>query len=167
MGKTKLSINCFRNPTSTYICHEKLKNMQLREATNGWLPSWTHPAFRCQTQCLGKVIPQSNLNRQQTPCQLRRSTPWYSKLQWISYCRSSSMSNSSRSRWWKIAEQKEFELTLYVQHTMPSNITSRYNDKKLWSRQSLAIVYTGRSRCWSRHSAAAPTQKNKTERFGE
>ena len=31
--------------------HAKLKKTRLREATNGWLHSRSHPAFRCQTQC--------------------------------------------------------------------------------------------------------------------
>ena len=30
--------------------HGKLKKIQLREATNGWLHSWTHPTLRCATQ---------------------------------------------------------------------------------------------------------------------
>ena len=34
-----------------HLPHVKLKTTQLREAINGWLHPWTHPAFRCQTQC--------------------------------------------------------------------------------------------------------------------
>ena len=34
-----------------HLRHRKLKKTQLREATNGWLHPWTHPAFRCPTQC--------------------------------------------------------------------------------------------------------------------
>ena len=49
-GKNNLFINYFRNPKK-HLRHGKLKTTQLREVTNGWLHPWTHPAFRCQTQC--------------------------------------------------------------------------------------------------------------------
>ena len=34
-----------------HLRNGKLKKTQLKEATNGWLYSWIHPAFRFQTQC--------------------------------------------------------------------------------------------------------------------
>ena len=49
MGKQSCFLNWFCDPTST--CATENWRKQLREAANGWLHSWTHPAFRCQTQC--------------------------------------------------------------------------------------------------------------------
>ena len=72
-----------------HLRHWKLKRTQFMEATNGWLHPWTHPAFRYQTQCIGKVIAHSNLCRQETACKFGCSTPSYFILQWMSCDRSS------------------------------------------------------------------------------
>ena len=49
VGKTKLFINCLRNPTST--CATEILRNKLREATNDLLLPSTHRRFRCQIQC--------------------------------------------------------------------------------------------------------------------
>ena len=77
-----------------------------------------------------KVIPHSNLGRQETHCKLERCTSWYFKLQWLSCGRSSSMSNTSRSRW-KVAEQTVIRVRInLVQHTTPSNTPSMTQRQK-------------------------------------
>ena len=96
VGKIKLFINCFRNPTST--CETK----NWRKHNSG-----KQPTVDCTLELIqlsgvkhrvGKVILHSNLGRQERPSKLGRSTPWYFKLQWMSCGRSSDMSNSNRSR---------------------------------------------------------------------
>ena len=58
-----------------HLSHGKLKKTQLREATNDWLHSWTHPAFRVPvSNSVGKVIPHLKLFRLETLCKLWRST---------------------------------------------------------------------------------------------
>ena len=58
----------------------------------------------------------------------------------------------------------EFDLTLY---NIFSQATWRrwYNDKKLWSEQSLATEYTWLSRSWRRHSATDPHTSDKYSRI--
>ena len=93
--KTKLFINCFRNPTSTCAA-ENWKN-ELREATYclSWIDCSLKPIKRFGVKhSVGKVIPNTSLGRQETPCKLRSSTHWYFKLKWMWCSRSSSMSNS-------------------------------------------------------------------------
>ena len=55
---------------------------------------------------------------------LGHSTHWYFNLQWMRCCRSSRMSNSSRSSW-KLDEQTVIRVRInLVEHTKPSNTTS-------------------------------------------
>ena len=92
-----------------------------------------HSGVKCN---VGKVIPHSNLSRQERPSKLGRSTPWYFKPQWMSRGRSSGMSNSTRSRW-KLAEQTVIRVGInLVQHTKHSHVddtTTRNCDRdKAW-----------------------------------
>ena len=111
VGNTKLPVNCFRNPTSTY-------------ATKNWRKhnSRKHPPVDCTLEpiqrsgvkhCVGKVIPHSNLGGQETSCKLRRSTPWYLKLQFMNYCRSSRLLNSTRGIW-KLAEHTVIRFRIII-----------------------------------------------------
>ena len=92
-GKTKLFINCFRNPTSTCATENWRKPNLGKQPTVDCI---VEPIQRSGVKhCVGKFIPHSNL--------CSHETPWYFKLQWICCDRSSGMSNSSRSRL-KLAE---------------------------------------------------------------
>ena len=49
-GKNKIAYKLLAQPHK-HLRQGKLKKTQLGEATDGWPYPWTHPAFRCQTQC--------------------------------------------------------------------------------------------------------------------
>ena len=108
MGKTKLLINSFRHPASTCATVNWRKYNSEKQPMVDWTPE-PHHRYGVK-HSVGKVIPHSNLSRQETPCKFLCSTPWYFELQCLSCGCSSSMLNSSRSRWkqWFV-----FELTLY------------------------------------------------------
>ena len=85
---------------------------------------------------VGKVIPHSNLNRQEAPCKFWCSSPWYFKLLWKSCCCNWETSNSGRSRW-KLAEQTVISVLInLVQHTIIQYVydtTTRNSDQdKVW-----------------------------------
>ena len=132
-----LTSECLTSENHRKLHHRKLKKIQLREVSNGWLHPWAKPAFRYQTRC-----------------RLGRSTPSYFKLNWMSCCRSSGMSNSRRSRWKHAELIVIWVLINLVQHTRPSNIkqmTQRYEaliKTKSGYRTHLA------PRSWRWHSAA-------------
>ena len=79
---------------------------QLVETTNGWL---LDPKAHQRTgvkHTVWKVIPHTSMGREETPCKLGRSTPWYFELKWMSCDRS-----SLNKQWF------EFELALYNIHS--------------------------------------------------
>ena len=49
-GKNKVVYKLLSQPHK-HLRYGKLNKTKLMEATYGWLRLWTHPAFRCQTQC--------------------------------------------------------------------------------------------------------------------
>ena len=78
VGKTKLSINCFRNSTSTCDTENWRKHNLRKQPT---VDCSLEPIQRSGVEhSVGRVIPHSNPGWQKTPCQLGRSTPWYFKL---------------------------------------------------------------------------------------
>ena len=96
VGKTKLFISCLINPK-----HPRsgiLNKTQLREVTTvDWnLEPIQRPGIK---HSVGNGIQHSKLGRQETPWKLRRSTPSHFNLQWMSYSRSTGMSNSSTIIW--------------------------------------------------------------------
>ena len=104
-----------------HLCRGKLK--KTTQGSNPRLTAPINPTFQCQTQCR-KVIPHTNLCQQETLCIFGRSTFWYFKLQWMSYSRSSDMSNSGRRRW-KLTEQTMIRVRIHlVQQTQSGNMKS-------------------------------------------
>ena len=130
-------INCFRNPTST--C-----------ATENWRKpnSGKQPVVDCTLEpiqrsdverSVGKVIKQSNLGRQERPCKLWHSTPWYFKLQWPQLGILNLIFRIFSTSRWKLAEQTVIRFRIkFVQHTSRATRRRWHNDNKLWSGQSLA-----------------------------
>ena len=122
-----------------------------------------------------EVIPHSNLDRQETPCKLGRSTSWYFKLQWMSCSRSlHGMSNSSRNRW-MLAEQTfhllnrqwlVFELTLYnilsQQHYVDHTTTRNSDQDKAWPPNT-----PGAQEAQGHIQQLTPTPENNTRGLGE
>ena len=120
-GKTKLFINCFRNPTTTCTTENWRKPIWGKQPT----VDCTHESIQRSgvKHSIIKVIPHSNLGWQETPCKLEDSTPWYFTLQWMSCAGSLNLSNSRKSRW-KLAEQTLIIVRInLVQHAKPSNTT--------------------------------------------
>ena len=158
MGKTKLFINCFRNPTSTCATKNWRKHNSGKQ-----LHPWNHPAFRCQTQygeCDSTFEPEPagktkqigtfNTFILQTPMeelrpQLKLVEPYLVETD-----------GRSLNREWL-----EFELTLY-NILCPATRRRWRNDKKFWSRQSLATEYIWRSRSWRWHLAEQLTSTRRT-----
>ena len=68
-GKNKVVYKLLSQPHK-HLRHGKLNKTQLGDAPNGRLHPWTHLGFRCETQCIGKVIPHSNMSRQERPSKL-------------------------------------------------------------------------------------------------
>ena len=155
-GKNRIvKINFFRNPTST----SAKKNW--RNHNWGKQPTVDCTLEFIQSSCVkysvGKVVPHSNLSRQERPSKLGRYTHWYIKLQWMSnipavlvYWTPVEADGSSLNRQWL-----EFELTLYS-ILNPATRRRWHNYKKVWSGQRLANEYTWRLRSWRWHSAGDP-----------
>ena len=78
-GKNKVVGKLFSNPTST--C--ETENWRKRNAVKQPTADCTLEPIQLSgvKNSVGKVIPQSNLSRQERPSKLGRSTPWYVKLQ--------------------------------------------------------------------------------------
>ena len=153
MGKTKLLINCLRNPTST-CASEKLKN-KLREASSDWLLPLTHLTLRCQTQwreghSTHESGPAGNTLQIVTFYTLILQTLMDELQPQLGYVEL--WQKQMKAHW---TNNDSSSLSLYNIH---SAATWRrwHNDTKVWSCQSLAIEYTWRSRSWRWHSAANP-----------
>ena len=72
-GKTKLFINCIRNPTSTRATENWNKqNSEKQPMIDYFLKPIQHTAAN---QSVGKVIPHTNLRRQGTSCKFACSNP--------------------------------------------------------------------------------------------
>ena len=129
-----------------------------------WDNSGKQPTVNCTLEPIqrfgvehseGKVIPHSNLSRQERPSKLGSYTPRYFKLQWVSCGRSSGMSNSSRSRW-KLAEQTVIVVLINrVQHTKPSHTTSMTQRQETYQGKVWPPNTPG-AQDWRWHSPADP-----------
>ena len=63
--------------------HKHLRHGKIETRTHGnnqRLTALLNPSNVPVSNSVGKVIPHRNLGRQETPCRLGRSTPWYFKL---------------------------------------------------------------------------------------
>ena len=161
MVKTKLFVNCFLNLTSPCTTEKWRKQNsvaksgcnQIQGSNQRLIVPLNHPAFWCQTQCSeGYYTFEPGL----TGNTLQIST-FYTDT-WNSYgwaaatalvCRTlvEADGNSPSGQWF------EFEITLCDSHS-PATRRRWINDKKLWSGQSLAPMYTWRSWSWRWHSKA-------------
>ena len=160
----KIFINWFRNPTSTWATENWRKHNSAKQPmVDCTLESIQHSDIK---RCVGKVIPHSNLNRQERPSKLGRSTPWYFELQWMNCGRSSSMSNSSRSRR-KLAEETVIRVWInLVQHTKPSHTTSMIQRQETLIGTKPGDQIHLASRSWRWHSRAHPHTVIQYSRIG-
>ena len=167
MGKTKLFINCFRNPARTLVTENWRKHNSGKQPT---VDSTLEPIQRLVIiHSVGKVIPHSNLDRQETPYKLWRSKPCYFTLQWMSCGRCSSVSNSSRNRW-KFAEQSVIWVRINLaQHTHPSNITSmtQRQDTLIRTKPGHRIHLALKNLTAMHIQLLTPKLENKTQRLGK
>ena len=115
VGKTILFIICFRNPTSTCSSEYWRKhNSEKHPKVDFSLKPIQGSGVKYSVE---KDIQHSKLGRQETPCKIRRTAPWFLKLQWLSCGRCSGMPNSGSSRR-KLVEQTVILVRInLVQHT--------------------------------------------------
>ena len=164
VGKPKLFINCFRNPTST--CDTESWRKHNSGAPNGWLYPSIHPAFRCQTQCAGKVLPHSNLGRQETPWKYVHhiDTSNFNGLA----APAARVYRTPIEAWrWTLTQQTVIQNWINLVHyTHPSNTTSMTQRQETQMRTMLATEYTWRSRSWRCRSASALHTGEQYSRIG-
>ena len=140
-GKNKVVYKSLSKPHK-HLRYRKLKKTQLREATNGWLHLWTHPAFRCQTQCreghptsehgpVGNTLQIWDVRHLDTSYNNRWAAA-AALFDAVALLRTPTLVEADISslniQWF------EFELINLVQHTQPSNT------KSMKQRQETMIV---------------------------
>ena len=98
-GQSRKDKIVYKLPSQSHrhLRYEKFeKNITL--GTNQRLTALLNPLNVSAWNTVGKVIPQTNLGRLESPCKLGLSTSSSFKLELMSFGRSSSMSNSGRIR---------------------------------------------------------------------
>ena len=114
-----------------------LPHNHLRRGELKWSTAPLRPIQRSAVKrSVGKLIPHMNLDQQETPCKLSRSTPWYFELLSMSCDHGSGYRTLIETDGSSLNKQLfEYKLILYNIH---SQVTWRRwnNDNKLWSGQS-------------------------------
>ena len=118
-----------------------------------------------------KVISHTNMGRQEAPCKLGRSTPWYATSNsngWAAVALTASEcwtllkadGSSLNQQWFAL------ELTLNNIHSL-ATWCRWHNDKQLWSGQNLATECTGAREAEDDIQQLIPTPENNTQGLGE
>ena len=143
VSKTKSFINCFRNPSSTCATENWKHNSGKQRTINCFLK----PIYRSGVKLsAGKVIPHTNLGRQETPCPLTVPIPHQVSLIIILNCNALHL-DISNSDWWAAAAAR-------VCRTLLVAVEAHWKNSHSFSNEPF-IIYTVHQ-----HDVDDPTTRN-------